>query len=306
MKTPLRTMIFEGAPERLDIFITRSETGLSREFVKRLILEGRALVNGKPRKPSLLLEPGDSVTIDLPAMGKKETAHLDAIIIYEDKDMLAVAKPAGIPVHPNDSNWERRPETCLISEETLVSMLLRARPELGNNKVPRMGLVHRLDRDTSGLMLVAKTLKAQTALQTQFRERLVEKTYVGVVAGVPAKKTGSIDAPIGRASGFKKIKVWEYGRAAQTDFKVAEKTKKHSLMEVYPRTGRTNQIRIHLEFIGHPIVGDRLYGGERAPRLMLHSREITFIHPSKNKKMTLKVELPEDFQREWVKIKKAE
>ena len=123
-------------------------------------------------------------------------------------------------------------------------MLLRARPGLGNNKVPRMGLVHRLDRDTSGLMLVAKTVPAQTALQTQFRERLVEKTYVGVVAGIPARKTGSIDAPIGRAAGFKKIKVWEYGRAAQTDFKMVEKTKKHALLEVYPRTGRTNQIRI--------------------------------------------------------------
>lgn len=304
MKT--QAMIFEGAPERLDVFITRSESGLSREFVKRLINDGRALVNGAVRKPSFLLEPGDSVTIDLPAMGKKEAAALDAIIVYEDKDLLAVAKPAGISVHPNDSNWERRPEACLICEPTLVSMLLRARPELGNNKVPRMGLVHRLDRDTSGLMLAAKTLEAQTALQTQFRERLVEKTYVGVVGGVPAKKTGSIDAPIGRASGFKKIKVWEYGRAALTDFKVTEKTKKHAMLEIYPRTGRTNQIRIHLEFIGHPIVGDRLYTGERASRLMLHSRELTFTHPSKGKKTTLKVDLPEDFRREWAKIKKAE
>ncbi|HBB66401.1 MAG: hypothetical protein A2X28_06880 [Elusimicrobia bacterium GWA2_56_46] len=301
-----QAMIFEGAPERLDIFITRSETGLSREFVKRLINDGRALVNGKPRKPSFLLSPGDSVALDLPAMGKKETAPLDSIIIYEDKDLLAVDKPAGIPVHPNDSNWERRPETCLVSEETLVSMLLKARPALGDNMLPRMGLVHRLDRDTSGLMLVAKTLEAQTALQTQFRERLVEKTYVGVVGGVPAKKSGTIDAPIGRASGFKKIKVWEYGRAAQTDFLITEKTKKHALLEIYPRTGRTNQIRIHLEFIGHPLVGDRLYGGERSSRLLLHSREITFLHPSKNKKMTLKADLPEDFRREWTKIKKAE
>ena len=304
MKT--QAIIFEGAPERLDVFITRSESGLSREFVKRLINDGRALVNGAVRKPSFLLTPGDSVAINLPAMGKQECAALDAIIIYEDKDLLAVAKPAGISVHPNDSNWERRPETCLICEPTLVSMLLRARPELGNNKVPRMGLVHRLDRDTSGLMLVAKTLDAQTALQTQFRERLVEKIYVGAVKGVPAKKTGAIDAPIGRASGFKKIKVWEYGRQALTEFKMVEKTKTHALLEIYPRTGRTNQIRIHLEFIGHPIIGDRLYAGERASRLMLHSREITFIHPVKNRKMTIKVELPEDFRREWAKIKKAD
>ncbi|MFA6434320.1 MAG: RluA family pseudouridine synthase [Elusimicrobiales bacterium] len=304
MKT--HAIIFEGAPERLDVFLTRSESGLSREFVKRLINDGRALVNGALRKPSFLLSPGDTVSIDLPAMGKKEASALDAIIIYEDKDLLAVAKPAGVSVHPNDSNWERRPETCLIGEPTLVSMLLRARPGLGNNEVPRMGLVHRLDRDTSGLMLVAKTPEAQAALQTQFRERQVEKTYVGVVGGVPAKNTGTIDAPIGRASGFKKIKVWEYGRDALTDFKVAEKTAKHALLEVYPRTGRTNQIRIHLEFIGHPIVGDRLYAGERASRLLLHSREITFIHPSKRKKTTLEVPLPEDFRREWTRIKKED
>jgi 23S rRNA pseudouridine1911/1915/1917 synthase len=299
-------MIFEGAPERLDVFITRSETGLSREFVKRLIMEGRALVNGTVRKPSFLLSPGDSVELDLPTMGTKDPARLDAIILYEDKTLLAVDKPSGLPVHPNDSNWERRPETCLLSEETLVSMLLRARPGLGGNELPRMGLVHRLDRDTSGLMLVAKTPKAQTALQDQFRERLVEKIYVGVVAGVPVNKTGSIDAPIGRASGFKKIKVWEYGREAKTDFKVSEKTRNHALLEVYPRTGRTNQIRIHLEFAGHPIVGDRLYGGEKASRLLLHSREVTFTHPSTGKPMTLKADLPEDFRSEWAKIKRED
>jgi 23S rRNA pseudouridine1911/1915/1917 synthase len=298
-------MIFDGAPERLDLFITRSETGLSREFVKRLINGGRVLVNGKTQKPSFLLSPGNSVIIDLPLAGKKETADFNAIIIYEDRDLVAVAKPSGIAVHPNDSNWERRPETCLLSEETLVSMLLRARPELGKNKLPRMGLVHRLDRDTSGLMLVAKTLKAQTALQTQFRERLVKKTYLGIVAGVPAAKTGSINAPIGRASGFKKIKVWEYGRDALTDYKITAKTKSHAMLEIYPRTGRTNQIRIHLEFIGHPIVGDRLYGGEKAQRLLLHSSEITFIHPSKGGEMTLTAALPEEFLSEWARIKRS-
>ena len=134
MKT--QTIIFEGSPERLDVFITRSESGLSREFVKRLINDGRALVNGAVRKPSFLLSPGDSVAIDLPAMGKKEAAALDSIIIYEDKDLLAVSKPAGISVHPNDSNWERRPEACLICEPTLVSILLRARPERGTIRSP--------------------------------------------------------------------------------------------------------------------------------------------------------------------------
>ncbi|HOW89335.1 MAG TPA: RluA family pseudouridine synthase [Elusimicrobiales bacterium] len=302
------SMIFEGSPERLDVFITRSETGLSREFVKRLITEGLARVNGKPRKPSFLLGPGDSVEIFLPEREgqKKEPAGLDAILLHEDKALLAVNKPSGLPVHPNDSNWERRPETCLLSEPTLVSLLLKARPELGDGALPRLGLVHRLDRDTSGIMLIAKTPEAQTALQDQFRERLVEKTYVGAVGGVPEKKTGSIDAPIGRASGFKKIKVWEYGREAQTDFKVRETTAKHALLEVYPRTGRTNQIRIHLEFAGHPIVGDRLYGGEKAARLLLHSLRIVFTHPSTGAARTLETGLPDDFRSEWERIKKED
>lgn len=296
-------MVFEGAPERLDVFITRSESGLSREFVKRMILEGRAFVNGQARKPSFLLSPGDSVKLELPEAPKKETAPLKAIIIHEEKSFLAVNKPAGLAVHPNDSNWERRPETCLLSEETLVSILYKARPELTAADLPRMGLVHRLDRETSGLMLVAKTAKAQEELQNQFRERLVEKTYIGAVSGVPANKTGVINAPIGRASGFKKIKVWEYGRDALTEFKVIEKAKKHSLLEIYPKTGRTNQIRIHMEFIKHPIIGDNLYGGEKASRLLLHSRDTVFLHPVNGKKTTLSVPLPVDFKTEWLRKK---
>ncbi|MBI4802397.1 MAG: RluA family pseudouridine synthase [Elusimicrobia bacterium] len=304
----MENLKFEGVPQRLDVFVTERETGFSREFAKKMINEGRVLVNGRARKPSFLLSPDDLVTITLPETGKskagkKDKEDLEAILIYEDKDMLAISKPAGLAVHPNDSNWMRRPQACLMAEATVVSMLLKARPALLKSGVERLGLVHRLDRDTSGIMLAAKTKEAQTALQRQFREREVAKTYLGVVSGVPAKKTGSIDAPIGRASGFKKIKVWEYGRDALTEFKVIEKTKRHALLEIYPRTGRTNQIRIHLEFIKHPVVGDKLYGGEPAARLLLHAYELIFTHPSKDKKTSLSVTPPEEFTREWARLK---
>lgn len=307
----MQNLIYEGVPQRLDVFVTGSETGLSREFAKKLIADGRVLVNGKPRKPSFLLGPGDAVTVDIPGAGdskatRREKADFDSILVYEDKELLAVSKPAGIAVHPNDSNWMRRPEACLLAEGTLVSLLLKARPALLKSGVERLGLVHRLDRDTSGIMLVAKTKAAQAELQRQFREREVDKTYLGVVGGVPAKRTGTIDAPIGRAAGFKKIKVWEYGRDAVTEFKTIERTKHHALLEIYPRTGRTNQIRIHLEFIGHPIAGDRLYGGEPAARLLLHAREAVFTHPSTGRRRSLSSEPPEEFAGEWARLKRQD
>ncbi|OGS63334.1 MAG: hypothetical protein A3J79_11690 [Elusimicrobia bacterium RIFOXYB2_FULL_62_6] len=305
----MENQIFEGAPQRLDVFVTEAEAGLSREFAKKMINEGRVLVNGKPRKPSFLLSRGDAVKIDLPGAGKargSDKEGLESILLYEDANLLAISKPAGVAVHPNDSNWMRRPEACLVAEETIVSILLRARPALMKNGIERLGLVHRLDRDTSGIMLVAKTKEAQAELQRQFREREVDKTYLGVVRGVPAKKTGTINAPIGRAAGFKKIKVWEYGRDAVTEFKLMEKTRRHALLEIYPRTGRTNQIRIHLEFIGHPIAGDRLYGGEPAARLLLHAREAVFTNPATGRRKSLKAELPEEFTAEWARLKRQD
>lgn len=295
-------LTFSGAPARLDVFLTQTGENFSRSYARRLAEEGLATVNGLRKKPSFVLNDGDAVEIAFPDAGKEQAATFEDIVLFEDKALMAVAKPAGIAVHPNAPGWETNPKAALIGEPTLVAMIFAARPGMAEGGLERLGLVHRLDRDTSGLMLLAKTPEAQENLKEGFRERLMEKTYIGAVAGLP-EKSGVIDAPIGRASGFKKIKVWDYGREALTEYRLKEKGKNCALLEIHPRTGRTNQIRIHLSHIGHPILGDKLYGGPPAGRMLLHSLSLLFSHPSTGRPMELEAPLPEDFKRAWKEYK---
>lgn len=295
-------LVYSGEPVRLDVFLNRTGENFSRSFARRLVEEGLATVNGKAKKPFYILNEGDTVEVSAPGPDGSQEGFED-LVIYEDKALLAVRKPAGLAVHPNAANWEINPQASLLGEPTLVSLIYSARPELAKGGLERLGLVHRLDRDTSGLMLLAKTSGAQKSLSDGFRERLMEKTYMGVVAGLPEKRKGFIDAPIGRASGFKKIKVWEYGREALTEYLVREKGKNCALLEVHPMTGRTNQIRIHLAHIGHPIMGDKLYGGPVAPRMLLHSLSLVFRHPLTGRKTKLEAPLPEDFKSAWKALK---
>lgn len=293
---------YSGEPRRLDVFLTENGKNYSRSFSRSLIEEGLVLVNGANRKPAYMLNPGDSIEITLPKTGKRQ-GGFEEIVIFEDKAMLVVEKPAGLAVHPNSAGWETNPQAALIGEPTLVSILFAARPAMARTGLTRLGLVHRLDRDTSGLMILAKTPEAQKTLTAGFRDRLMDKTYTCAVGGVPEKKAGVIDAPIGRATGFKKIKVWEFGRDAVTGYKVKEKGANCSLLEIYPKTGRTNQIRIHMEYLGHPIIGDRLYGGRPAARMLLHSTRLAFAHPLTGKKTVFESPLPEDFKKVWKEIK---
>lgn len=297
-----KELIFSGAPRRLDVFVAGSGENYSRSFARKLIEDGLVTVNGSPRKPSHMLTPGEAVCISVPDAGEGKAGFED-LVLFEDEQIMAVSKPAGIAVHPNSANWEVNPDAALIGETTLAALIYAARPKMAECGLERLGIVHRLDRDTSGLMVIAKTTAAQEALKDGFRDRLMQKTYIGAVAGVPAKK-GSIDEPIGRASGFKKIKVWEYGREALTEYETKEKGKGCALLEIHPRTGRTNQIRIHLAHIGHPILGDRLYGGPEAPRMMLHSLSLVFEHPYTGKRTKLVAPLPKDFKEAW-KLMKA-
>ena len=291
-----------GPPQRLDLFLAGTAEGVSRPYARRLIEEGLATVNGRQRKPSYQLADGDVVALASPEAATPKKAF-SALVLFEDRHLLAVSKPAGLAVHPNSPHWEVNPSASLVGEPTLVSLLFAERPKTAAAGMERLGLVHRLDRDTSGLMLIAKTRDAQQALTAGFRERLMEKTYLGAVGGVPEKRAGTIDAPIGRAAGFKKIKVWEYGRDAVTDYRIKEKGKDCALLEIKPRTGRTNQIRIHMEFLGHPILGDALYGGRPAARMLLHSLSQRFEHPHTGEPTELEAPLPEDFLSEWKAFK---
>ncbi len=297
-------ILYSGEPIRLDVLLTRTGKNFSRSFARRLAEEGLATQDGKKTKPSHLVNEGGVVEFSTPGPDESQEGFED-LVLFEDKALVAISKPTGLAVHPNAANWEINPAASLLGEPTLVSMIFSARPELAGGGIERLGLVHRLDRDTSGLMLLAKNADAQKTLTDGFRERLMQKTYIGIVAGIPEEKKGSIDAPIGRASGFKKIKVWEYGREALTDYVVKERAKTCSLLEIHPRTGRTNQIRIHLAHIGHPVMGDKLYGGPTAPRMLLHSLSIGFRHPSTGKQTLLEAPLPEDFTRAWKALKKG-
>jgi 23S rRNA pseudouridine1911/1915/1917 synthase len=292
---------YDGFPKRLDIFLTETGENFSRSYARRLIEEGIATVNGAVKKPAYVLNEGDKLVIAIPDAGKSQEGFED-LVLFEDKAIIAISKPAGLAVHPNAANWEVNPQAALLGRPTLVSMIFSARPAMCKGGMERLGLVHRLDRDTSGLMLLAKTPEVQDTLKEYFKERMVEKTYLGAVSGIPERK-GIIDAPIGRASGFKKIKVWEYGRDALTEFKIKEKGKDCALLEIHPKTGRTNQIRIHLAHIEHPIMGDKLYGGPPAGRMLLHSFSLVFAHPLTGKQTRLEAPLPEDFKKAWKEVK---
>lgn len=292
---------YDGFPKRLDVFLTETGENFSRSYARRLVEEGMATVNGKPRKPSYVLNEGDKVAVAIPGAGKSQEGFED-FVLFEDKAVIVISKPAGLAVHPNAANWEVNPQAALLGSPTLVSMIYTARPAMAKGGLERLGLVHRLDRDTSGLMLLAKTPDVQDALKADFKDRLVEKTYLGAVSGLPERK-GVIDAPIGRASGFKKIKVWEYGRDALTEYKIKEKGADCALLEIHPKTGRTNQIRIHLAHIGHPILGDKLYGGRPAGRMLLHSFSLLFTHPLSGKPARFEAPLPEDFKKAWKEAK---
>jgi len=294
--------IYAGEPIRLDVFLTEQGENFSRGFSRTLIEEGLATVNGLKKKPGYVLHEGDSVETNIPKAGTRQ-AGFEEMVIFEDKSMLAIEKPAGMAVHPNAPNWEVNPQSALIGEPTLISLLYTARPGVAKSGVTRLGLVHRLDRDTSGLMLIAKTPEEQVALTMGFRDRLMEKTYLGAVGGIPEHAKGTIDAPIGRATGFKKIKVWEFGRDAITNYRIKERGVDCALLEIYPKTGRTNQIRIHMEYMGTPIIGDKLYGGRPADRMLLHSTRLVFNHPLTGKIMKLESPMPADFKKVWKAVK---
>jgi len=280
--------------ERLDTFIARRCPELSRSHARRLIDEGLVSVNGRQAKPSERVRAGLSVSVIVPP---PETVTLvpEAIpltIIYQDGDIIVLDKPAGLTVHPAPGH----------PSGTLVNALLAACPDLrGIAGTLRPGIVHRLDKDTSGLMVVAKNDRAQRALQRQLKDRDVRKTYLALVRGVPAPREGTIAAPIGRhPKNRKKMAVVADGREATTRYRVREEIAggQYSLLEVEPVTGRTHQIRVHLAAVGHPVVGDATYGRPSAAvgRQFLHAHKLAFGMPLGGRTVEFESPLPADLR----------
>jgi 23S rRNA pseudouridine1911/1915/1917 synthase len=289
------TLTVEQDGERLDRFVTGALPHLSRSFVHKLIELGMVTVSGRALKPSYRVQQGDSVTVLEP---EPEPLALtpEAIplsIVYEDGDLLIVDKPAGMVVHPAYGH----------SSGTLVNAVLAHCSDLsGINGVMRPGIVHRLDKDTSGLVIVAKNDAAMRDLQRQFKSRLVHKTYLALVEGVLEASHGIIDAPIGRDQRHRqRMAVVPNGdREARTDYRVLEYFAAHSLVEAEPVTGRTHQIRVHFGFIGHPLVGDTVYGYRHRSlplqRQFLHAARIRFTLPGTGRPVEFVSELPPDLR----------
>ena len=283
---------------RLDQFLASKIKSLSRSQIKKLI-EGKFIrVNNRLADPSYKPARGDVITVEVPAPTPAEvrTENIPLRIIYEDKEILVVDKEAGMVTHP----------TLDHPSGTLVNALLhhfKNIPQAGESLRP--GIVHRLDKGTSGLLVVAKTEKALEFLKRQFKERSVVKKYICLVQGRLERSIGTIDAPIVRHPvNRKKFTVSDGGREAVTNYRLTGRYgDRFSLLEVEPKTGRTHQIRVHMSHIGHPIVGDRLYGGKPiGSRQFLHASYLEFTHPKTEERVHFESILPQDLQAVLNKI----
>lgn len=310
MPTAEQTLKVHEAGDRLDSYLARNFAGFSRSFWQNMIAQGHVQVNGKAPSRHLKLKAEDLISVKWPEPSWK-IGDLKEYILYEDESLIVLDKPPGLLIHPLGVSWLVRSEAALAeSEPNLAGLLLKYRPEL-KDKVNRLGLVHRLDKDTSGVLVAVKTREAQLSLLRQFRKREVKKVYRAVVWGKLKEKKGLIDVPIGRLSHHKKIEVHSMGREAVTEYKVLEEGLNASLLELRPLTGRTNQIRVHLAYLGNPVAGDKEYVGARQSaldsklpfRMLLHACQLEFTHPKTSKKVTFKAPVPKDFQEAWRQLK---
>jgi 23S rRNA pseudouridine1911/1915/1917 synthase len=284
----------DRADERLDHFLARLLPGLSRSQVQRLIKAGLVALERGRSKPSLVLGIGELIVVHIPE-SEPELVQPEAIpleIIFEDKALVVINKPPGLIVHPGRGH----------PDGTLVNALVHRYPELATQVSLRPGIVHRLDQGTSGLMVVGRTQAAWSQLKQQFKERQVEKTYLALVHGVPTSRVGLIDVPIGRHPHQRLLMApVPTGKSARTRFTLKETVSEYSLLVVRLETGRTHQIRVHLSWLGYPIVGDSLYGRRRnalgAERQMLHAWRLSLAHPLTGQPLSFEAPLPADFQQ---------
>ncbi|MBI2166381.1 MAG: RluA family pseudouridine synthase [Chloroflexi bacterium] len=290
MSAPLTFRVGENG-ERLDKFVTFHCPTVSRSAVKRLIEEGLVEVNGRRAKPSHRLSVEDVVTVEpkVPEPTSLQPQDIPVRVVYEDSDIIVVDKPPNLPVHPSPGH----PDTTLVN-----ALLARCRDLSGIGGVLRPGIVHRLDKDTSGLLVVAKNDVAHRELAGQIKERQVRKGYLALVQGRVSPPQGRIEGPIGRdPRNRKRMAIVPEGREAATNYRVLKRLGDFDLLEVFTETGRTHQIRVHLASAGHPIAGDALYGGRKLPglaRQFLHAHVLGLRLPRTKEYIEFRSDLPED------------
>lgn len=276
--------------ERVDKYAAQQLPSLSRSRIRHLIAVGLLTVNGRVVRPSHRLRQGDELVLRVPPAEEVELVPqpMPLRVVYEDDDLVVVDKPADLVVHPAPGH----------ESGTLANALLARYPDLPIDENGRPGIVHRLDKDTSGLIIVAKNDSSRRCLQGQFKEGQVDKIYLALVEGTVEPERGIVDAPIGRDPKNRKrmAVVPTGGRQAVTEYRVLEHVGQFTLLEVRPRTGRTHQVRVHLAFLQHPVVGDRVYGRRKQrlalERQFLHAHRLGFRLPSSGQAVELESELP--------------
>ncbi len=299
------------AGSRLDVFLTKRIAGVSRSRVQKWIKAGEARVNDKKATPHLALEEGDEVLVssdtgEVPneiSLIPRPDIALD--VVYEDADVIVVNKPSGMLVHPAVASDTATLANALIGRDPAIAAVGDA-PE-------RPGIVHRLDKDASGLIVAAKTKRAFEALKSQFKKHEVEKKYAVLVDGAPPKDEGTVSLAIGRSAKGGKMAArhdaLEGDRDAVTHYRIEERFSEATLLSVRTETGRTHQIRAHMNALGCPVVGDALYGDKmrgriKSPRLFLHAKTLAFAHPITGKRLEFSAPLPQELQRVLDALKK--
>ncbi len=275
---------------RLEDFLFRKFPTLSKMYLREIIKEGSCKIDGSVKDRGFKLYTGNKIEIevDLSAQTSMIPEALPLEIVFEDDEIIVINKAAGMLVHPTKG----------VRSGTLLNALayhLNYKQERNFEEFVRAGLVHRLDRKTSGLIVIAKNLRSLSILSKHFQRRLVDKCYFARVQGLVIEDSGVINAPIGKDEEKRIWHISDNGKPSETTYRVIERRDNSTLLEMKPVTGRTNQLRLHCAHIGHPIIGDDLYGGEEFPRLCLHAYKLTFWHPNGTERMEFETELPPDF-----------
>ena len=299
----MEKIIAEMENVRLDAYIAQKCENLSRTMIQKLIEDGEILVNGQEKKISYKTKQGDVIEIHIPEAKeinlKAQDIPLD--VVYEDDDIIVVNKPKGMVVHPANGN----PDGTLVN--AVMSLCKGSLSGIGGEIRP--GIVHRLDKDTSGLIIIAKNDVAHINLSKQIKDRRVKKIYIALVKGNVSENEATVNMPIGRSTkDRKKMAVRKDGKKAITHFKVLKRYGKYTLLELKIDTGRTQQIRVHMAEIGHPVVGDMIYSNGRnefgIEGQMLHAKSLDFQHPVTGKQIHLEAELPKYFEEILSKLDK--